>query len=206
MHEIGLERKRDGAYAWGVFEDTAGQRPDRRDLPHSVAARTQASAHAGDDRRPHDRGPGAHVPEGAAEGDVSRRAQAQPLEAAEGFERLARRGTSSGPPRSGRADRRSVRRRRLRRAARSDSAIGFAIRRTTSSSVATRRKRSKRADAPERVVEIGAGGRAGPEVVAAPYDRFAPQVQEGRAARRVVRPNPDSAGRNSFQNCSGSIG
>ncbi len=22
MHEIGLERKRDGAYAWGVFEDT----------------------------------------------------------------------------------------------------------------------------------------------------------------------------------------
>ena len=68
IHEIGLERKRDGAYAWGVFEDTQVTRPDRRDVPHPVAARTQAPAHAGDDRRPDDRGAGANVPEGAAEG------------------------------------------------------------------------------------------------------------------------------------------
>ena len=54
MQEIGLERKRDGAYAWGVFEDTANARPDGRDIPDSVVARTQAPAHAGDDSRPDD--------------------------------------------------------------------------------------------------------------------------------------------------------
>ena len=149
MHEIGLERKRDGAYAWGVFEDARGQRQDRRDVSHSVDARAQAPAHAGDGRRPHDRGSGARVPQGAAEGDVSRRAQAQSPRAAEklGAARAAPEGRGA---RGGRVGRRGERIRRpaqsdafaLGLSARSDSAIGFAIRRRTSSSLATRRNRS----------------------------------------------------------------
>ena len=83
MHEIGLERKRDGAYAWNVFEDVADDRQGDRNLPHSVAARTQAPARACDQRRPNDRGPGARVPERASESDIPRRSQTQPRQAAQ---------------------------------------------------------------------------------------------------------------------------
>ena len=82
MQEIGLERKRDGAYAWNVFEDWRTSAGWSKPFC-SVVARAETPAGVCDDRRPDDRASGAPVFEGAAEGDLSRRAQKEPPETAQ---------------------------------------------------------------------------------------------------------------------------
>src|ERR1700759_5004189 len=49
-------------------------------------------------------------------------------------------------------------------------------------------KEGERAAGFERLVQIRTSGRASPEIIAAPCDRLAPQVDEARAARRVLGP------------------
>ena len=52
IDEMGRERKRDGAFAWGVFEDAAAKRPLPRDVPDRILAGNAIFARARDQRRP----------------------------------------------------------------------------------------------------------------------------------------------------------
>ena len=56
LDELGFERRRDGAFAWGIFEDAGECRPLRGDLPDRVVARAHAFARAGHQRRSGARG------------------------------------------------------------------------------------------------------------------------------------------------------
>ena len=140
MQEIGLERKRDGSFAWNVFEDAAASRAGGRDVPDPVAARTEASARARHRGGPRGRTTGAQIPARAAESDVSRRPR-------------------RGRARTGGASPLWRRRRRSSRWTRSSargpalpslSAICRAMRRRTSSSLLTRLKRSRAPTARKR--------------------------------------------------------
>src|SRR6185312_2838858 len=140
------------------------------DLSHSVAARTQAPARAGDESRPHHRGSGARAPEGAAETDASCRADAPASQAAEASEAACgAQGRARGRHgRVGGHKARSI----GGGCARPCGAlrVGDRLLHQTKDLVLGRdaAEALERARAPERLAEIGAGGRAGPEVVAAP--------------------------------------
>ena len=192
IHEIGLERKRDGAYAWGVFEDTqvSGRIVETfliqslLELKHLRTRVTIADRMVEDQARTFLKEPPKLTFLVAPKRNRLKRRK--------GLARPPRARRSSGPPRSGRGGRASpsIRRGRLR----GRGALGFGdrLRHQAEDLVLGRHaaEAGKRADALEGFVQIGAGGRAGPEIVAAPDDRFAPQVHEGRAARRLVGPIP----------------
>ena len=71
MQDISLERKRDGAYAWHIFEDPDDEGKIDRDLPRPFRARTQISRVARHQGRRNDRGSGGAVLEGAGRNPFS---------------------------------------------------------------------------------------------------------------------------------------
>jgi hypothetical protein len=60
LHELARERRRDGAYAWRVFEDAATE--GRMLETNRIVARTSAPAPAGNERRSFAAGCGPPVP------------------------------------------------------------------------------------------------------------------------------------------------
>ena len=177
MKEIGRERKRDGAYAWNVFEDPLKPGRVSRDLPVSVGARTEIPARPRDQGGSVDRGEGARL--SAAPPNVN-------FLVAPRRERFARRKRAPGPPQRF-AERRHKCERRLR----------FACLRNPLKSL-------ERPDRGKNVVEIGARRR--PDAASQPpIDRLAPQMQENGAVYLRLD-SRRQAGRKSFQNCSGSTG
>ena len=76
MQDVSLERKRDGAYAWHMFEDPNEPGQDGRDLPHPLAARTQVPRGARHQGGRDHRGPGGKVFESAGRKPLSGRAAA----------------------------------------------------------------------------------------------------------------------------------
>ena len=78
LTEVGHERKRDGAFAWGVFEDTADTGRFVEIVPDRILARTHACARTRDHRRPNDRGPCPSIAWRRAGGHVPDRLSARP--------------------------------------------------------------------------------------------------------------------------------
>ena len=180
LHDIGLERKRDGAYAWGAFEDVRDEGRIVETFLVRSMRRTQTPARPGDGRGPNDRGKGASLSAGAAECRISGRAAAGTICAPQ-----ARAGASARRGRVG-----VSRERRL----------GFACLRNAA------QKSPKRADRGESLMQIAARRRSDRGIPAAPFDRLGPQMQEDRRPLSFASISRRRAGRKSFQNCSGSTG
>ena len=193
MHEIGLERKRDGAYAWGVFEDTqvSGRIVETFLIQSMLELRHLRTRVTIADR----------MIEEQAGAFLKEPRKVTFLVAPKRHRHKRRKGSkrlappeAAREPRPGRLERRGTELGRSigcnRAWPRGALRFGDRLRHQAKNLVLGRdaAEALKRADASERLVQIGAGGRARPEIIAAPHDRLAPQVHEARALHCVADP------------------